>query len=89
MDFLFYCADNYYMQTKYVNLSMLAQNLGLPANYLKQLALNHRIPYLNVSSKLRFDREAVENALEKLTIRSQQNHMNNQPKPARVAAEVV
>lgn len=73
------------MKTKYINLNVLAQNLGLPANYLRRLALNREIPCLNVNGKLRFDADAVEETLEKLSIVSRQNSVENQLMPNRVA----
>ena len=54
------------MQTKFVRLSALGQDLGLPTSYLRDLALSQKIPSLNVHGKLRFDPDAVEIALSKL-----------------------
>jgi hypothetical protein len=74
------------MQTKFVNLNVLSQNLGLPAKYLRQLALSRKIPVLNVNGKLRFDLDAVEHALEKLTTGPKQNSAANSSSESRVAA---
>jgi hypothetical protein len=54
------------METKFIGLSLLAQNLGLPSAYLRDLATTGKIPSLNVCGKLRFDPDAVERALGEL-----------------------
>ena len=56
------------MQTKFVRLNVLVQDFGLPAAYLRDLAVNQKIPSLNVHGKLRFDLDAVECALDKLAM---------------------
>jgi hypothetical protein len=56
------------MQTKFVNLNVLAQDFGLPATYLRDLAISRKIPSLNVRGKLRFDTDAVAAALDKLAM---------------------
>lgn len=56
------------MQTKFVNLNVLAQDFGLPATYLRDLAMSRKIPCLNVRGKLRFDPDDVAVALDKLAM---------------------
>ena len=54
------------LQNTYVSLEAVAAELGLPKSYLKQLAANKSIPYLNVNGRLRFDGPAVRQALHQL-----------------------
>jgi hypothetical protein len=56
------------MQTKFVGLNVLAQDFGLPATYLRDLAISRKIPSLNVRGKLRFDPDTVTAALDKLAM---------------------
>jgi len=56
------------MKTKFVNLNVLAQDFGLPAAYLRDLAISRKIPSLNVRGKLRFDPDSVTSALDKLAM---------------------
>ncbi len=52
--------------TEYISLEILAAKLKLPQNYLRNLAESHQIPTLNVGSRLRFNPEAVQQALNKI-----------------------
>ena len=48
---------------QYIPLDCLAARIGLPRTYLRALADNGEIPYLNVNSRLRFDETDVREAL--------------------------
>ena len=50
----------------YITLSKLSSRLGLPEAYLKNLATQDDIPKLDVNGRLRFNPEAVQQALDKL-----------------------
>jgi len=50
----------------FVTLDALANHFNLPNSYLKELAEKNLIPSLNVNDRLRFNPEAVQQALGKL-----------------------
>lgn len=52
-------------KTKYVTESILANELGLPISWIKEEAISRRIPVLLVSGRRYYDREAVEEAIER------------------------
>lgn len=56
--------------TKYISLSRLAKELGLPQPWLKAEAEDGRIPSLRIRNRLRFDRDAVERVLSQRTQRT-------------------
>lgn len=51
---------------EYISLECLSAQTNLPQRYLKELALSHRIPSLNVSGRLRFNPVEVQVALDRL-----------------------
>lgn len=54
------------MNKQYLSLEALAARLGLPRNYLRNLAQEKLIPCLNVNGRLRFDESNVRAALHQL-----------------------
>ncbi len=55
------------METReYISLEILSAKTKLPQKYLKELAVEKRIPYLNVNGRLKFNPGAVQQALDKL-----------------------
>jgi len=54
------------MKTQYLSLEALAAVLGLPQNYLRQLAKQKRIPSLKVGGRMRFQESEVREALVKI-----------------------
>ena len=50
----------------YISLDVLAGTLSLPKPYLKKLADDGKIPFLNVSGRRRFNTKSVRAALQKL-----------------------
>jgi hypothetical protein len=54
---------------EYISLYRLSSRLGLPEAYLKNLAIQGVIPKLNVNGRLRFNPEAVQQALDKIADR--------------------
>lgn len=52
--------------TEFISLSRLSNRLGLPEAYLKNLAASGTIPSLNINDRLRFNPEAVRQALDRL-----------------------
>ena len=50
----------------YISLEVLAIQLGLPQKFLRELAESKRIPTLKVGNRLRFNLEAVQEALDKI-----------------------
>ena len=50
----------------YVSLEALAAIFGLPQNYLRELSKTHKIPLLNINGRLKFNPEAVKQALVEL-----------------------
>jgi len=50
----------------FVSLNALADHFNLPDSYLKQLANRSLIPFLKVNGRLRFNLEAVSQALADL-----------------------
>jgi excisionase family DNA binding protein len=53
--------------TVFISLEALAVTLGLPQSYLRGLATQDRIPFLNVNGRMRFNAEEVQKALVNLT----------------------
>ena len=51
---------------EFISLSRLSNRLGLPEAYLKNLAASGSIPSLNINGRLKFNPEAVQQALDKL-----------------------
>ena len=59
-----------FVKTKVYNtLNVTARLLGLPAPYLKGLAEQRKIPALKIKDRLRFNPEAVQNALDLIAAR--------------------
>ncbi|MFB0556093.1 MAG: hypothetical protein ACETWQ_22550 [Phycisphaerae bacterium] len=54
------------MKNQYLSLEALAISLGLPKTYLRKLAKQKRIPFLDVSGRKRFQPEDVMDALSKM-----------------------
>ena len=55
------------MKTKiYKTLNVTASLLGLPTTYIKELAEKNKIPVLKVKGRMRFNPEAVQQALDKI-----------------------
>jgi excisionase family DNA binding protein len=54
----------------YITLETLATRLSLPQKFLKQLAHNNEIPFLNVNGRLRFCEADVKVALSSLAQQS-------------------
>jgi excisionase family DNA binding protein len=55
------------MKTKiYKPLNVTARMLGLPTTYIKELAEKNKIPMLIVRERMRFNPEAVRQALDEL-----------------------
>ena len=52
--------------TKYISLEALAATFKLPQNYLRELAKANKIPSLSINSRLRFNPDAVQQALDSL-----------------------
>jgi len=61
------------MQTKYVTLGAMAEAVGLPTAYLRELAESRKIPCLFVNGRLRFNPAAVEKALAFLASGAEQS----------------
>jgi excisionase family DNA binding protein len=62
------------MRTKiYIPLSIISKELGLPTTYLKELAEQHKIRALKVYGRLRFNPEAVKQALDELAAKGGEN----------------
>jgi hypothetical protein len=57
----------------YISLSSLSVRLGLPETYLKNLAKNGDIPYLNIKGRFKFNPDAVQQALDKLAEQGENN----------------
>jgi len=53
-------------RTIYKPLNTTARILGLPMPYLRELAEKRTIPVLDVNGRLRFNLEAVQNALDEI-----------------------
>ena len=58
---------------KYISLEALAATFGLPQNYLRELSKTHKIPLLNINGRLRFNPEAVQQALDGLAAKGGNN----------------
>jgi len=58
--------------TEYISLSRLSSRLGLPEAYLKNLAASGSIPSLNINGRLRFNPDAVQQALDELASKGTQ-----------------
>lgn len=58
---------------EYISLEILATKLNLPQSYLRNLVANHQIPALNVNGRLRFNFEAVKEALADLAAKGGQH----------------
>ena len=54
------------METTYIALTRLSRKLGLSKRTIKGLVNQKKIPALNINSRLRFNPEAVQQALDKL-----------------------
>jgi hypothetical protein len=54
------------LNEKYISISLLAQETGLPKALLKRYADNGKIPALKTSRRLMFRLSAVQAALDKL-----------------------
>ena len=52
--------------SKFVSLNRLASETKLPKRYLLKLAEKKKIPALQINNRLRFNPEAVQQALDKL-----------------------
>lgn len=65
---------------KYVSLEALAAELCLPKEYLKNLASRGDIPNLDVNGKMRFNLQAVQQALDKLAAKGGQTMTTETPK---------
>lgn len=50
----------------YVSLEGLTATFRLPLSYLRELAETNKIPSLNIKGRLRFNPEAVQEALNKM-----------------------
>jgi len=57
----------------FVSLNALANHFNLPDSYLKQLANRSLIPFLKVNGRLRFNLEAVSQALTDLAAKGGDN----------------
>ena len=55
------------MKSQYLSLEALAATLGLPQGYLRNLASEGQIPFLDVNGRKRFYEEDVRDALKKMT----------------------
>jgi excisionase family DNA binding protein len=51
---------------KFITTEKLSSRLGLPRDYILELAQRKEIPSLNVRGRYRFNPEAVQSALDKL-----------------------
>ena len=51
---------------EYISLEVLAAKFRLPLKYLRELAWDNSIPSLNVNGRLRFNLDAVQQALDRL-----------------------
>ena len=54
------------MKTQYLSLERLAAVLNLPKSYLRKLAKQKQIPFLDVSGRMRFQEKDVREALTKM-----------------------
>ena len=54
------------METTYYSLEATAARLNLPQSYIRQLAKEKKIPFLNVRGRLRFNPAAVQAALDRI-----------------------
>ena len=59
---------------EYISLEVLAAKLRLPLKYLRKLAKTNKIPSLNVNGRLRFNPDAVQEALDKIAANGAQNN---------------
>ena len=57
----------------YVSLEGLTATFRLPLSYLRELAKTNKIPSLNINGRLRFNPEAVQQALDKLAAKGGHN----------------
>ena len=55
------------MATEYLSLTALAARLALPRTYLRRLADERKIPFLNVGGRKRFEEGGVRAALTDLS----------------------
>jgi len=55
------------MTKQYLSLEALAATLGLPQKYIKNLAQQGQIPFLNVNGRKRFCEPEVRDALSELS----------------------
>ena len=51
-------------ENTYISLDHLAARLGLPKTYLKQLAQQRSVPFLQVSGRMKFNPVQVQQALD-------------------------
>lgn len=58
------------MDSRFITLESLAARLWLPRTYLRRLAIEGAIPYLNVNGALRFEEDHVREALRRLAERA-------------------
>jgi excisionase family DNA binding protein len=58
---------------RYITVSQLARKSNLPKAYLKRLAKANKIPSLNINGRLRFNSEAVQQALDELAAKGGDN----------------
>ena len=58
----------------YWSLDALASELALPRSYLRELVSRGEIPFLRVRGRLRFDVQAVREALKRLAEQTAQKH---------------
>ncbi len=54
------------METKFENLESLSAQFRLPQRYLRELAVQKKIPFLIVGGRLRFNPDAVADALDRI-----------------------
>ena len=54
------------MKTQYLSLERLSAILNLPQSYLRKLAKQKQIPFLDVSGRMRFQEKDVREALTKM-----------------------
>ena len=58
----------------YWSLDALASELALPRSYLRELVSRGEIPFLRVRGRLRFDVQAVREALKRVAVQTAQEH---------------
>jgi hypothetical protein len=56
-------------KSKFETLEGLAAEFHLPQRYLRDLANQGKIPFLNVGGRLRFNPRAVADALDRIAVR--------------------